>query len=137
MLIYQSYLISMMIPIWKTKIEGREKADRSATYVIISNHQSILDIIIINCLRYRFIWISKIENMKRPVLGWYLTMARYITVDRGNKESKEDMIEKSYRCLMRNTSVMMFPEGTRSPETRPEMERLMRLGVTLPGRSPD
>jgi 1-acyl-sn-glycerol-3-phosphate acyltransferase len=114
MLIYQSYLISMIIPIWKVKIEAREKADRKATYVIISNHQSILDIIIINCLRYRFSWISKIENMKRPVLGWYLTMARYITVDRGNKESKEDMIEQSYSCLMRGTSIMMFPEGTRS-----------------------
>ncbi len=37
--------------------------------------------------------------MKRPVLGWYLKMADYITVDRGNKESKEEMIEKSYRCL--------------------------------------
>jgi 1-acyl-sn-glycerol-3-phosphate acyltransferase len=114
MLTYQSYLISMMLPIWKIKIEGREKADRKATYVIISNHESIMDILLLNCLRYRFCWISKIENLNRPVLAWYLKMARYITIDRGNKESKEDMIEKCYNRLMGGTSIMMFPEGTRS-----------------------
>ncbi len=53
MLIYQAYLVSMILPIWKINIEGREKADRKSTYVIISNHQSILDILIINCLRYQ------------------------------------------------------------------------------------
>ena len=114
MLVYQGYLISKILPIWKISIEGREKADRKSTYVIISNHQSILDILIINCLRYRFKWISKIEVMKRPVLGWYLKMAKYITVDRGNKESKEEMIEQSFNLLRRGTSIMMFPEGTRS-----------------------
>ncbi len=41
-------------------------------------------------------------------------MADYITVDRGNKESKEEMYEKSYKCLQNGTSIMMFPEGTRS-----------------------
>jgi 1-acyl-sn-glycerol-3-phosphate acyltransferase len=82
--------------------------------VIISNHQSILDILLINCLRYRFKWISKIENMKIPVLGWYLRMADYIIINRGDKESKEEMMEKSFQYLKDGTSIMMFPEGTRS-----------------------
>lgn len=116
MLTYQSFILSCIMPIWKLSIEGREKAAKGATYVIISNHQSILDILMINCLRYRFKWISKIENMKLPVLGWYLRMAGYITVDRGNKESKEEMLEKSYNCLKHGTSVMLFPEGTRSAD---------------------
>lgn len=114
MLTYQAFILAKIIPIWKIKVEGREKARRDTTYVIISNHQSILDILLINCLRYRFKWISKIENMKVPVLGWYLRMAKYITVDRGNKESKEEMIEKSFRCLENGNSIMIFPEGTRS-----------------------
>jgi 1-acyl-sn-glycerol-3-phosphate acyltransferase len=84
--------------------------------VIISNHQSILDILLLNCLRYRFKWISKIENVSLPVLGWYLRMAGYITVNRGDEESKAEMLEKSYRCLKRGTSIMIFPEGTRSPD---------------------
>lgn len=32
--------------------------------------------------------------------------------DRGNEESKIEMLEKSYKCLKRGYSVMMFPEGT-------------------------
>jgi 1-acyl-sn-glycerol-3-phosphate acyltransferase len=102
------------MPIWKVRVEGRSKAVKGAAYVIISNHQSILDIILINSLRYRFKWISKIENMKVPILGLYLRMADYIIINRGDKESKEEMMEKSYQCLKRGTSIMMFPEGTRS-----------------------
>ncbi|MCX6325489.1 MAG: lysophospholipid acyltransferase family protein [Bacteroidia bacterium] len=114
LLVYQGLILWHLIPIWRTKIEGREKAVRGTTYVIISNHQSILDILLINCLRYKFKWLSKIENVKVPVLGWYLRMADYITVDRGNEESKTEMLEKSYSCLKRRISVMIFPEGTRS-----------------------
>jgi 1-acyl-sn-glycerol-3-phosphate acyltransferase len=113
-LIYQSWILTRVMPIWKIRIEGRKKAVKGTPYVIISNHQSILDILLVNCLRYRFKWISKIENVKMPVLGWYLRMAGYITVDRGNKESKEEMLEKSFECLKGGTSIMMFPEGTRS-----------------------
>jgi 1-acyl-sn-glycerol-3-phosphate acyltransferase len=114
LLSWQSLILTMILPIWKIKIEGREKGIKETPCVIISNHQSILDILLINCLRYRFKWISKIENVKVPVLGLYLRMADYITVDRGNKESKEEMYEKSYKYLKDGTSIMMFPEGTRS-----------------------
>lgn len=113
-LVYQSIFFASLIPIWKIDIKGREKAIKGTTYVIISNHQSILDILLINCLRYKFKWISKIENINVPVLGWYLRMADYITVNRGNEESKVEMLEKSYECLKRGISIMIFPEGTRS-----------------------
>jgi 1-acyl-sn-glycerol-3-phosphate acyltransferase len=41
-------------------------------------------------------------------------MARYITVDRGNEESKLEMLDKSSDCLKEGISIMIFPEGTRS-----------------------
>lgn len=113
-LMYESTILSFLIPVWKIRIEGREKAKKGTTYVIISNHQSILDILLINCLRYRYKWISKIENFNVPVIGWYLRMAKYITVDRGKEESKTEMLEKSYECLKNGISIMIFPEGTRS-----------------------
>ena len=116
LLVYQGLILSRLIPIWKIDIEGRKKAMRGTTYMIISNHQSMLDILLLNCLRYRYKWISKIENIKIPVLGWYLKMADYITVDRGNEESKAEMLETSLRSLKKGVSIMIFPEGTRSPD---------------------
>lgn len=116
LLVFQGLVLSRSIPIWKIRMDGRDKAKKKTAYVIISNHQSILDILIMSCLCYRFKWISKIENNKIPVLGWYLKMARYIVVDRGNKESKAEMIERSAESLRKGISVMMFPEGTRSTD---------------------
>jgi 1-acyl-sn-glycerol-3-phosphate acyltransferase len=116
MLIYLAVIISYSVPIWKIKIEGRKKVLPGSNYVIISNHQSILDILLLNCLRYRFKWISKIENTKVPLLGWYLKMADYITVNRGDKDSKEKMMVEAYRCLKKGISIMIFPEGTRSAD---------------------
>jgi 1-acyl-sn-glycerol-3-phosphate acyltransferase len=113
-LIYEGCFITKIVPIWKIRVEGREKAKRSKPYVIISNHQSFLDILILNCLRLRWKWISKIENNKVPVIGWYMWMAKYIYVDRGNKDSKAEMMGKSAECLRKGISIMMFPEGTRS-----------------------
>jgi 1-acyl-sn-glycerol-3-phosphate acyltransferase len=114
LLTHESFLLSFLMPIWKIHIEGREKAIKGTTYVVISNHQSTLDILLMNSLRYNYKWISKIENFKVPVIGWYLRMADYITVDRGDEESKNEMLEKSMRCLKNGTSIMIFPEGTRS-----------------------
>jgi 1-acyl-sn-glycerol-3-phosphate acyltransferase len=116
MLIFQALFVSYAVPVMRLKIEGRRKAVKGTAYVIISNHQSILDIMLLNCLRYHYKWISKIENKKVPFIGWYLKMADYITVDRGDKESKEKMKEESYRCLKEGTSIMIFPEGTRSTD---------------------
>jgi 1-acyl-sn-glycerol-3-phosphate acyltransferase len=113
-LVYQGLIISRFIPMWKIDIDGREKAVRGTTYIIVANHQSLLDVLILSCLRYKFKWISKIENVKVPILGWYLKMADYIIVNRGNEESKAEMLEKSYRCLKRGISIMIFSEGTRS-----------------------
>lgn len=111
---YQSLVLTKLLPIWTIKIEGREKIVRGTTYVIISNHQSLIDILLIDSLRYKFKWVSKIENTRVPVLGWYLRMADYITVDRGDEESKAMMLQRSFNFLRRGISVMLFPEGTRS-----------------------
>ncbi|HAM11199.1 MAG: hypothetical protein A2X05_06855 [Bacteroidetes bacterium GWE2_41_25] len=111
---YQSLIFTAIVPAWTAKTSGRDKAIAGTTYVIISNHQSILDILFINSLRFSCKWISKIENNRIPFLGWYLWMAGYITVDRGNEESKIEMLDKAYRCLKNGISIMLFPEGTRS-----------------------
>jgi 1-acyl-sn-glycerol-3-phosphate acyltransferase len=134
---FQSFMLVSLIPIWKISVEGREKRPGEVTCVIISNHQSILDILIMNSLRYRYRWIAKIEVLNIPFLGWYLKMARYITINRGNEESKVEMLEKSSHCLKSGTSVMIFPEGTRSTDNeidffkRGAFQLAIRAGVPI------
>jgi 1-acyl-sn-glycerol-3-phosphate acyltransferase len=116
-LVYQGMLVARIISFRKIDITGREKIVHGTTYVIISNHQSLIDTLLLYYIRYKFKWISKIENTKVPILGWYLKMADYIIVNRGNEESKIEMLEKSYRTLKKGISIMIFPEGTRSLNT--------------------
>jgi 1-acyl-sn-glycerol-3-phosphate acyltransferase len=113
-LTYQGVVLGRCNFLWKIKIEGREKARKGETYVIISNHQSILDILLITSLRCRLRWISKIENFRVPLLNWSMKMAKYIPVERGNPDSKIVMMEEAVRTLNKGISIMMFPEGTRS-----------------------
>ncbi|MDX9929250.1 MAG: 1-acyl-sn-glycerol-3-phosphate acyltransferase [Bacteroidales bacterium] len=116
-LLFQGRFLSRTIPIWKLKIEGLEKISGNHAYVIISNHQSILDIILLNNIRCDFRWVSKVENFRVPILGPSMKMAKYISIERGNKESALRMMAEAVSSLERNISIMMFPEGTRSKST--------------------
>jgi len=115
-LLIHSGILTSFLPCGRIKPEGLEKINRNISYVIISNHQSILDILVLNRIFINFKWISKIENLRVPFLGWYLRMAGYIPVERGNRESRGEMIKSAARCLRNNISIMIFPEGTRSPD---------------------
>ena len=116
-LLFQGRYLTRMVPLWSFTIEGTEKIQKDQAYVIISNHLSILDIILLNNLGCNFRWISKAENLRVPILGLSMKMARYIEVERGNKESVLRMMEKAVDTLQKNISIMIFPEGTRSKTT--------------------
>jgi len=97
-------------------VEGREKIDRDTAYVMVANHQSLLDILVFFRLFTHFKWVSKIENFRVPVVGWNMSLNRYIKLRRGDKPSVEEMMAACERTLAGGNSVMMFPEGTRSPD---------------------
>ncbi|MFO7575971.1 MAG: lysophospholipid acyltransferase family protein [Bacteroidales bacterium] len=110
----QGWFLTHTIPLWSFKVEGKEKIRRDQSYVIISNHQSILDILLLDNIRGDYRWISKAENFRVPILGLSMRMANYISIERGNKDSAVKMLEDARKSLERNISIMMFPEGTRS-----------------------
>jgi 1-acyl-sn-glycerol-3-phosphate acyltransferase len=113
-MLIQGNVLTYMNPIWKVKIEGREKIDNKQAYVIVSNHQSILDIIIFCVLRHPLRWVSKMEVFKVPLLGWSMKMVKYIGLERGNKHSVIRMMESCITSLNEGVSIVLFPEGTRS-----------------------
>jgi len=105
-------------PAWPVTIEGREKIDPATAYVIVANHQSLLDILVFFRLFNHYKWVSKIENFRLPFIGWNMRLNDYIELKRGDKVSIVQMLKKCRQALDAGNSIMMFPEGTRSPDGR-------------------
>ena len=108
-------LYTWLNPIWPVTIEGREKLDSSRAVVMVANHLSLLDILVLFRLFTHFKWVSKIENFRIPCIGWNMRLNRYIKLRRGDKESVLQMMKACEKTLSAGNSIMMFPEGTRSP----------------------
>lgn len=113
-MVIQGIVLTKMSPFWKVITEGREKIDQDQAYVIIPNHQSLLDIVFFNMLRHRLRWVSKVEVFKVPLVGWEMRMVKYIELMRGNKSSVIKMMEECVKSLKDGISIVIFPEGTRS-----------------------
>ncbi len=113
-MVIQGIVLTKMSPFWKVVVDGREKIDQNQAYVIVPNHQSMLDIVFFNMLHHRLRWVSKIEVFKIPIVGWEMRMVKYIELVRGNKASVVKMMESCVESLQEGISVVIFPEGTRS-----------------------
>ena len=111
-------LYSWFNPAWPVTIEGRERIDRKAAYVMVANHLSLLDILVFFRLFIHFKWVSKIENFRVPWIGWNMRLNEYIPLKRGDKASIVRMLRSCRKTLAAGNSIMMFPEGTRSPDGR-------------------
>lgn len=111
-------LYTWLNPVWRVHIEGREKIRPDTAYVMIANHQSLLDILVMFRLFVHFKWVSKIENFRVPAVGWNMSLNRYIKLRRGDKESIAKMMDACAQAIAAGNSVMMFPEGTRSFDGR-------------------
>lgn len=116
-LTFQGQVLIAASPLWSLKVSGRENYHHGQNYVMVSNHQSMLDIPLMKCLGMNFRWVSKKENLKVPILGQSMRMAGYIPIERGSKESVIKMMERSEKVLNAGGSVFIFPEGSRSPDS--------------------
>ncbi len=115
-----AYLYVWLMPAWRVCFEGRQNIQKKP-YIIVSNHQSLLDILVIYGLFFPFKWVSKIEIFKIPFIGWNMYLNKYIGLQRGDRQSSEDMFKQAAGHVRQGSSVYFFPEGTRSKtgELRP------------------
>jgi len=105
-------------PLWKIRIEGQHNIKKGETYIIVSNHQSALDILLLYRLFTHFKWVAKKELFRVPVIGWNLWLNRYITIERKNPKDALQMIKKASEYLHSGSSVLLFAEGTRTLDGR-------------------
>lgn len=101
-------------PFWRLEITGRAHLHRHETYVLVSNHASLADIVCLFRLHHPFKWIAKKSLFRVPFLGWAMWAMGYVALERGRHGSIRTSYQKAKEWLGRNVSVVFFPEGTRS-----------------------
>jgi 1-acyl-sn-glycerol-3-phosphate acyltransferase len=105
-------LISKTFPPWRLRVEGAWPG--KGPYVVVANHQSILDILLLSRVPREMKWVAKDELFRIPWVGWMLRMSGDIPIRRGDAESGGEALARAKAYLARGMSVMVFPEGTRS-----------------------
>jgi 1-acyl-sn-glycerol-3-phosphate acyltransferase len=103
---------------WRIHISGGENLNPNQAYVIVGNHQSLADIPVISHLKLDTKWLAKAELFRLPLLGWMLRMAGDVPIDRSDRRKAAIAMLQCARYLRQRCSVVLFPEGTRSPDGR-------------------
>jgi len=89
----------------------------SGPAVYVANHQSLFDIpALVVALPGDFRMVAKRELIHIPVFGWALWLAGFPFIDRGNRERAIRSLERAASRIRRGTSIVVFAEGTRSPD---------------------
>lgn len=101
-------------PFWKITVKGLENIDHNKTYVVVANHQSLADIVIIYQTHMYFKWVAKEELLKVPFIGGLLWVNNHILVSRGKLGSIKEVYRKAAEYLKSGIPMLFFPEGTRS-----------------------
>ncbi len=107
-------LNGLLIPMF-VSVFGREHVDKNQSYVIVSNHQSQCDILLLyGWLGIDFKWVMKKELRKIPAIGISCEKLGHIYVDRSDRNAAIASINAAKKKIVNGTSVLFFPEGTRS-----------------------
>lgn len=118
-------------PLWRFRVAGEMPANSRRPYVVVANHESFVDILLISHLPWEMKWLSKVEILRIPILGWNMRLAGDIPVERGTRRSGVKALLRCREILARKVSVIIFPEGTRSPtdELLPFKDGAFRLAI--------
>ena len=121
-----NYSVAMARTIWgpvilwlagiKLTVKGLENIPAGKqTYVVVANHQSVIDIpILFSVIPFNVYFIAKKEIAKVPFIGWYMHLMGMIFVDRGSREKAINSMVNAGKLIREGKNVMTFPEGTRS-----------------------
>jgi len=120
-------------PFWDFHVVDSVHPDAKRPYLFVSNHRSMADVWLLAMLPWEMKFLSKDDVFRIWVLGWEMHLAGDISLSRGDKESaRKAMLEMRHR-LTEKSSVVVFPEGTRSADGRiaPFREGVFRLAIDL------
>lgn len=97
------------------EVTGAENLLKDAPQILASNHQGAFDILALQAfIPIQFRWVAKKSLFKIPIVGWSMSLAGYIGIERERASSAYKSIEAAAEKVKNGTSVLIFPEGTRS-----------------------
>lgn len=102
-------------PAWDVRVLHRELLPKGPA-VLVANHQSMADIVVVMGLYHPFKFVSKASLFSLPMVGWLMKLAKYVRVERGKAHSMANMMQDCRHWLSRGMPVLIFPEGTYSPD---------------------
>jgi 1-acyl-sn-glycerol-3-phosphate acyltransferase len=101
-------------PMWRFRVSGDMPPDPRRPYVVVANHESFVDILLISHLPFEMKWLSKQQFFRIPAVGWMMRLAGDVPLVRGERDSAIAALASCRDRLDKKVSVMIFPEGTRS-----------------------
>jgi 1-acyl-sn-glycerol-3-phosphate acyltransferase len=101
----------------RVRVIGKEKIDKDKSYIVMTNHQSNLDVLALATrLPLQLRWIAKRELMKVPIFGFAIKRLGMIIIDRKNPEKAHESMKSAGEKMKSGLSIIIFPEGTRSKD---------------------
>jgi 1-acyl-sn-glycerol-3-phosphate acyltransferase len=102
----------------KVRVEGIQRVPSGAC-LFVANHTSSADApAVVGAIPRRIAILLKASLFKWPIVGQAFQLARFIPVDRKNRDSAITSVEKATEALRAGQSFVIYPEGTRSPDGR-------------------
>ena len=101
----------------RLKLEGIENLGEDESYILVSNHASLLDIpAIISASPFPVRFFAKKSLLWLPIFGWFLNFAGHVLIDRRSARSALKSQKRASSVLKKGISIIVFPEGTRTPD---------------------
>jgi 1-acyl-sn-glycerol-3-phosphate acyltransferase len=101
----------------KVRVKGLENLPAQSPMILTSNHQGYFDIFALFVyIPVYFGWFAKKELFRIPIFGTAMKRFGNIRIDRSNREKAMQSLKLAARRVREGQSVIIFPEGTRSPD---------------------
>ena len=107
----------LLVSAIKVSVKGYQHINLKKPCIYMSNHLSNFDIpVLLANLPAQFRWLAKAELFKIPIFGHAMQRAGYISINRSDRKSAIESLKRAAMSVKDGTSIMIFPEGTRSQE---------------------
>jgi 1-acyl-sn-glycerol-3-phosphate acyltransferase len=95
----------------KVTVAGDEGQMERGGYVIIANHVSYVDGIVLGSI-FPILFVSKREVRRWPIVGQWNILCGTVFINRQRKEEVGSLVDEMTRKLKQETNILLFPEGT-------------------------